>query len=91
MTIKIIRDLNDNPGATETWRAALAECPPPMGGTRERWCVAWGKCYADLTSGIRPIAWMESNNTDTDGVQWFDSLEEAAQYLADIERATTQE
>lgn len=98
MAITIIRDLNDlndpeaesnaNPNATDSWRAALAECPNPYGTDRQRWCVAWGKCYAQLTSGIRPLGWSEENNTDEDGCEWFDSLEEAESYLAEIESAT---
>jgi hypothetical protein len=82
--VTILKDLNDSPGATETWRAALAECPPPGGGDRERWCVAWGKCYAMLSSGVRPLGWSEDSNTDVDGVEWFDTLADAEAYLDDV-------
>ena len=85
--IRFIRDMNDSPSATETWRAALAECPPISGGNSQRWCVAWGRCYTSLSSGIRPLGWLESENTDTDGVLWFDSLETAQAYLDDIASA----
>lgn len=87
--IRIIRDLNEGaPVACESWRAALAECTNPVGTDRERWCVAWGECYAMLSSGVRPLGWSSGANTDEDGVRWFDSLAEAEAYLACIESAS---
>lgn len=88
MAITMIRDLNDGrPCDTASWLPCIAHCPTIGGG--EDYCVAWGSCYASLSSGVRPHGWLPSENTDENGVMWFATLEAAESHLATVEESLT--
>ena len=42
---------------------------------------------ANYTSNLRRLGWSEDDNTDEDGVMWFDSKEAAMAYLTEVESA----
>jgi hypothetical protein len=83
--ITVLLDLNENECATKTWRPAVFHCPNPI-SRKDSWAVAWGKCCAMLSNGIRPLGWStEGDNTDEDGVEWFDFEEDALGYLQEVQ------
>jgi hypothetical protein len=89
--ITILRDLNEgNPCTTDSWRAAAFHVPTAFavdGEGHQCYAVAWGECYAQLSSGVRPLGWGEDDNTDASGVEWYDSREDALARLEAIGEA----